>query len=494
MNRNQHEIAKHLTMNRPNRRKFLKFAAAGGIATTFTISGTKSSGEVIGANDRVRIAIAGINGRGQIHMNVFGGMKNVEISHLVDPDSRLFASRSAAVEKQTGKKPKCLQDIRSVLDDQNVDAVSIVTPNHWHALMTIWSCQAGKDVYVEKPCSHGIVEGRQMVNAALHYDRIVQHGTQWRSDPKWRQYTTDIREGKYGKLQTASIQIFRPRASIGFKPAATAPRELDYDLWTGPAPLTPFRSNLVHYQWHWMWDYGDGEIGNLGVHEFEMARWAIPDSDSPKSVISLGGRYGYQDQAETPNTQLSLYDFGDTKLVCQQRGIHFDKPLRMSIDFHTEDGTIRDGTFTPHGKKEGEAIPGAPQSGLPENYARAHFQNFIDCVRSRNGEDLASDVLDGHRTAVLAHLGNISYRLGEPVPFDTQPEGLAGSEIASEAFDDIKRHLVDAAGLNLSNSTYQLGPTLNFDARTEKFDETTTANQLLSRSYRKGFELPEVTT
>lgn len=481
-------------MNRPNRRKFLKHVTASGIAASITISGTKSSGQVVGANDRVRLAIAGINGRGQIHMSVFGAMKNVQITHLVDPDSRLFAARSASAEKQTGKKPKCVQDIREVLDDQTVDAISIVTPNHWHALMTIWSCQAGKDVYVEKPCSHGIVEGRRMVEAVQKYDRIVQHGTQWRSDPKWRQYTTDIREGKYGKLQTANIQIFRPRKSIGFKDPTSPPRELDYNLWAGPAPMNPYRSNLVHYRWHWMWDYGDGEIGNLGVHEFEMARWAIPDSDSPKSVVSLGGRYGYQDQAETPNTQLTLYDFGDTKLVCQQRGIHFDKPLKMSIDFHTDAGVIREGKFYPHGKKDGEVIDGAPQSGLPENYARDHFQNFIDCVRSRKTEDLASDVLDGHKTAVLAHLGNISYRLGESMPFSNQPAGIAKCPIASNSFQDMKRHLADEAGLNLSSSTYQQGPTLQFNAQAEQFQDAPEANQLLTRTYRKGFLLPEIST
>jgi len=478
-------------MNRPSRRNFLKYTTASGIAASFAISGTKSSGQVVGANDRVRIAIAGINGRGQVHMNSFGGMKNVEISHLVDPDSRLFAPRSAVVEKQTGKKPQCVQDIRNVLEDPTVDAVSIVTPNHWHALMTVWSCQAGKDVYVEKPCSHGIVEGRRMVEAAQRYNRIVQHGTQWRSDPKWRQYTTDIREGKYGKLQTASIQIFRRRKRIGFATPVAPPRELDYDLWTGPAPLSPFRRNLVHYRWHWMWDYGDGEIGNLGVHEFEMARWAIPGSDSPKSVMGLGGRFGYEDQAETPNTQLSLYDFGDAKLVCQQRGVHFDKPLRMSIDFYTEDGVIRDGKFTPHGKKQGEVIAGAPAGGLPENYARAHFENFIDCVRSRNSDALASDVLDGHQTAVLAHLGNISYRLGETVSFDKQPETLAPSEVASESFESMKQHLKQDAGVDLSRDTYQLGPTLRFDAKAEQFEGSAKANQLLTRSYRKGFELPE---
>ncbi|QDV26418.1 Gfo/Idh/MocA family protein [Aureliella helgolandensis] len=481
-------------MNRPNRRKFITRVAASGIAASATISGTKSSAEVVGANDRVRVAIAGINGRGQVHMGVFGAMKGVEITHLVDPDSRLFASRSAAVERLTGKKPKCVQDIREVLDDPSVDAVSIATPNHWHALMTIWACQAGKDVYVEKPCSHNIIEGRRMVDAAHKHRRIVQHGTQWRSDPQWKAYTTDIRDGKYGKLKTANIQIFRPRKSIGFKEPVPPPRALDYDLWTGPAPLNPYRTNLVHYRWHWMWDYGDGEIANLGAHEFEMVRWAMSASANPKSVVSLGGRYGYEDQAETPNTQLTLYDFGDAKLVCQQRGLHFDKPLKMSIEFHTDEGVIKEGKFYVHGKKEGEVIEGAPVSGLPQDYARDHFQNFIDCVRSRKSADLASDVLDGHRTAAVAHLGNISYRLGREASFSHFPQQLSDNQLAAESFDDMKQHLVDAAGLKLSQASYRLGPTLQFDSSTETFVDSPEANQLLGGHYRPGFELPALTS
>ncbi|EAQ79946.1 Gfo/Idh/MocA family protein [Blastopirellula marina] len=481
-------------MYRPNRRTALQHIAASSIAASITISGTKSSGQVIGANERVRVAIAGINGRGQIHMGVFGGMKNVEIAYLVDPDSRLFKPRSAAVEQRTGKRPTCVQDIRTALEDPSLDVVSIVTPNHWHALMTIWACQAGKDVYVEKPCSHNVAEGRRMVEAAQKYDRIVQHGTQWRSDPKWRNYTADIRNGKYGKLQTANIEIFRPRKSIGTKTPVKPPRELDYDLWVGPAPLHPYRTNLVHYQWHWIWDYGNGELGNLGSHEFEMARWAMPENAAPQSVVSMGGRYGYQDQGQTPNTQLTAYDFGEAKLICQQRGLDYDSPIRMAIEFHTDAGVIRGGKFFAKGKQAGEAIADAPADGLPENYARAHFQNFIDCVRSRKSADLNSDVLDGHQTAVLAHLGNISYRLGEEVPFGKQPADLIDNPLAYESFDGMKRHLVDVAGVDLSSASYRLGPTLQFDGQAEEFVASPAANQLLSGAYRTGYELPKITS
>lgn len=477
-------------MYRPTRRKLLKHLAVSTIAAPVTISGTKSSGQVIGANDRIRVAIAGINGRGQVHMRVFGDMKDVEVAYLVDPDSRLFASRSAAVESHTGKKPTCVQDIRQALEDQTVDAVSIATPNHWHALMTLWACQAGKDVYVEKPCSHNIVEGRQMLDAASRYGRIVQHGTQWRSDPKWQAYTSAIRKGKYGKLQTANIQIFRPRTSIGFKQAVKPPQELDYDLWVGPAPKHSYRPNLVHYQWHWIWDYGNGEIANLGSHEFEMARWAMPEGALPQSVISLGGRFGYEDQGQTPNTQLSVFDFGETKLICQQRGLHKEKSIKMSIDFHTDAGVVRDGKFFPRGHRQEEVIENAPAEGLPENYAREHFENFIACVRSRKQEDLNGPLLDGHRTAMLAHLGNISYRMGEDVPFRQQPSELFGNQLAHESLEGMKRHLVDMANIDLSNTPYRLGRALQFDAETEKFVGSPEADQMLGKTYRESFALP----
>ncbi|TWT31665.1 Gfo/Idh/MocA family protein [Blastopirellula retiformator] len=479
-------------MHQQSRRQALKYLAASGVGASFVISGTKSSGQVIGANDRVRVAVAGINGRGQVHMRVYGGLKNVEIAYLIDPDSRLFASRRAAVKQQTGFTPKCVQDVREALEDRSLDAVSIAAPNHWHALMTIWSCQAGKDVYVEKPCSHNIVEGQRMVAAAQRYDRIVQHGTQWRSDPKWRDYTADIRSGKYGKLQTANIQIFRPRKSIGIRASTAPPRELDYDLWVGPAPMNPYRTNLVHYQWHWIWDYGNGELGNLGSHEFEMVRWALPEGAAPQSVVSIGGRFGYDDQGQTPNSQLTAFDFGETKLVCQQRGLDYDSPIRMAIGFQTDAGLVQGGKFYPRGKQTGESIANAPADGLPENNGVRHFQNFIDCVRSRKKEDLASDVLDGHQTAVLAHLGNTSYRLGQEVPFAKSPEGLADNQLAAESWEAMQRHLVTLGDVDLSRGRYRLGPTLRFDAATETFVDNAAANALRSRPDRARFELPEI--
>ena len=226
--------------------------------------------------------MAGINGRGREHVKHLSGLKNVEIAYLADPDSRLFAMSSETVKRHSGTAPRCVQDLRKALDDKDLDAVSIAAPNHWHTLLAIWACQAGKDVYVEKPCSHTVLEGRRLVEAARKYDRIVQHGTQSRSDPSWIAEVAAVRSGKFGKLLVAYGYASKPRRSIGFKPAKQPPKELDFDIWLGPAPEQPYHENIVHYNWHWFWDFGNGEIGNQGVHQLDVARWAMPDGAAPR--------------------------------------------------------------------------------------------------------------------------------------------------------------------------------------------------------------------
>lgn len=473
-----------------HRRDFLRRTAAGGALATFVLSGTKASGRVLGANDRVRIAIAGIHGRGQTHVTGFGGMKDVEIAYLVDPDRRLFPSRSELVKRTAGNTPVCVQDIRRALEDPNLDAVSIVTPNHWHALMAIWACQAGKDVYVEKPCSHNLFEGRKLVEAARKYDRIVQHGTQRRCDPQWIRLVNDVRSGKYGKLLVSYGYASRSRLSIGTRTPQPPPQELDYDLWLGAAPVQPFRSNLVHYNWHWSWDFGDGEIGNMGSHQIDVCRWAMPDGAMPQRVVSLGGRFGYQDQGQTPNTQLTLIDFGEAQLILEIRGLVDDQHWKITNAFHTDEGVVRDGKFFPKGQREGVPIENFPPPGSPEQGPR-HMRNFIACVRSRKREELRAEILEGHRSALLVHLGNISYRLGEDAPFDKQAQAFAGDKTFHEAFEDMKRHLADTAGLELANSTYRLGRTLQFDPQTERFVGDADANRLLRQPYRAPFVVPD---
>src|SRR5213596_1022608 len=295
-------------MKRITRRSFLRQAAAAGAAfPLFTIAGTKSSGRVLGANDTIRVGVAGIHGQGSAHIDQYLEFKNVQVTHLIDPDRSLFESRGKKIRDKSGNNPKCFQDIRAALDDKDLDVVSIAAPNHWHSLITIWACQAGKDVYVEKPCSHDVFEGRKCVEAARKYNRIVQHGTQSRSSGK-AALAALVKSGKYGKLLVSKGYCCKPRWSIGFKPVEEPPSNLDFDIWLGPAPKQPFHGNLVHYNWHWFWDFGCGDIGNQGVHEIDVARWAIGGT-LPQSVVSLGGRYvdgpDFKDQGQTPNQMVS---------------------------------------------------------------------------------------------------------------------------------------------------------------------------------------------
>ena len=414
-------------------------------------------------------------------------MKNVEIAYLVDPDSRLFKQKSQWVKGRAGNTPKCVQDLRSVLDDKNLDAVSIAAPNHWHSLLGIWSCQAGKDVYVEKPCSHNVFEGRKLVEAARKYNRIVQHGTQNRSDINWARQVAAVRSGHYGKLLISYGYASKPRRSIGFKQPKPPPKELDFDIWLGPAPLQPYHENIVHYNWHWFWDFGNGEIGNQGVHQMDVARWAMPEGAVPRSVISLGGRFGYKDQGQTPNTQLTIIDFGGPKLFFEDRGLVNGKTAKVANEFYLEDGVIMDGKFFAKGKHRGEPLRDvevAIQPGGP-------FGNFIDCVRSRKADHLNAPILEGHLSSTLCHLGNASYRLGREVPFNKKTKAFGDDQAAYEAFESMKQHLVDAAKLKLEDSTYRLGRRLNFDAAAEKCVGDDEANKLFTPAYRAPFVAPE---
>jgi predicted dehydrogenase len=474
-------------MSRCNRRDFLKQAAAGSLATAaFAVAG-RAAAKPLGANDRIRVAIAGLNGRGMAHIDGLARIKNVEIAYLVDPDTRLFADRSKAVRHRSGKAPKCVQDLRTVLDDKDLDVVTIAAPNHWHSLLAIWACQAGKDVYVEKPCSHNVFEGRKLVEAARKYDRIVQHGTQSRSQPEWARQVAAVRSGQFGRLLVSYGYASKPRKSIGFRQPQQPPAGLDFDLWLGPAPQQPYHENLVHYNWHWFWDFGCGEIGNQGVHEMDIARWAMPDGAAPTSVISLGGRFGYKDQGQTPNTQLTVIDFGGPKIIFEDRGLVNHRTAKVTNEFYTDQGVIKDGKFFPKGKESGvplDDVEFTVQPGGP-------FRNFIDCVRSRKRENLNAEILEGHRSSLLCHLGNISYRLGTKARLSGKIKSLGKDKMVGEAFESMKRHVIDVAKVNAADVTYRLGQKLTFDAATEQFLDDPAANQQLRGPRRKPYVVPE---
>ena len=488
-------------MSRQTRRTFLKRAAAAGVGTGIVIAGTKSSGKVLGANDKVRLGVSGIHGRGSSHINEFAAMEDVDVTYLIDPDSTLFEGRTGQVKKKGGNTPKCVQDIRRALDDSSLDAVSVATCNHWHALTTFWACQAEKDVYVEKPCSHNVFEGRQCVKAAEKYERIVQHGTQSRSSSSWAKTVAAVASKKYGKLLVSKAYASKVRWSIGFKEVKDPPDTLDYNLWLGPAPMQPYHENLVHYNWHWFWDTGNGEIGNQGVHQMDIARWGIPGGDLPKSVFSMGGRWvnsteghpPFTDQGQTPNNQLTVMDFGGPLLVFEVIGLGGVVPgtkkkylTNVGNEFYLEEGAIKGGKFYPKGSDEGESL-----SDDFHIEPGSIFRNFIDCVKSRDASKLQAPIQEAHLSAACCHLGNIAYRLGEEVPGAEKPDFLNAHEEVGRSWGDICTRVQDALGLDIEKSTYQLGAKLDFDPKSEKFVGNSEADALLTRDYRGPFVVTE---
>ena len=482
-------------MSKFNRRKLLQAAAASTTFPLFTVAGTKASGRVIGANDTIRIGVAGINGRGSAHIGAFAGMKQVDVTYLIDPDSRLFGPRTEQVQSKGGNTPQCVQDVRRALDDPNLDAVSVATCNHWHSLIGIWACQAGKDAYVEKPISHNVYEGRKLVEAARNYNRVVQHGTQQRSDPARARQINAIQSGKYGKLLVLKGFCCKPRWSIGFQPNAAPPAELDFNLWLGPAPDQPFHRNLVHYNWHWFWDTGNGDMGNQGVHEMDVARWAVKDATMPNKVWSLGGRFApgeknWSDQGQTPNMQLSVFEYGDVLLVFETRGlVEKEKgapPRNVSNEFYTTEGKIVGWKFYP--KNGGDPVPVEGEGSVTPGGC---FGSFISAMRSRNAEDINCDAEVGHYSSALCHLGNISYQLGEPAAFDKEKCECLGDNVqVGEAFQTLRDNL-QAVDVTLDKAVCNVGRVLDFDAKTERFLGDDQANALLTRAYREPFVVPE---
>jgi len=502
-------------MTRQTRRDFLKTAAAGAAltltgASAFGQDGTKSakkrrpkpkvSDKIVGANERIRVGVAGIHGRGGSHISEFASMPGVEVAYLIDPDSRTFKQRIKEVERLGKNTPKCFQDIRKALEEKDLNAVSIATCNHWHSLITYWACQHEKDVYVEKPCSHNVFEGRKCVEAARHYKRIVQHGTQGRSSQSTARACAAAQSGKYGKLLVSKAWASKERWSIKFKPAKEPPKEVDFNLWLGPAPVQPYHENLVHYEWHWFWDFGNGEIGNQGVHQMDIARWSIGELTQPFTVISMGGRWvegpDFKDQGQTPNLHLTVFDIGGRLIVYEIRGLnkskaHPDSPDIQHVDneFYLDEGVIKDvdrrPKFYPKGKDKAEPLDGVKVKMGPGE--GNHFANFIDAVRSRKVEDLNADIATGHPSAMLGHLGNISYRLGKQVPFGKEYDALGQNEHIEASVKAIEEQLKGVLGMDLSKATYQLGAKLRFDPKTEKFIDNPEADKLLTRDYREPF-------
>lgn len=368
-----------------------------------------------GANDRVRIAIVGVGSRGSAHIKEILPVGNVEIAALVDPDGNRTEKAAASILKQTGKSPRVESDMRRVFDDKSIDAVTIATTNHWHTLTAIWAMQAGKDVYVEKPVSHNLYEGVKLVETARKYNRIAAGGTQRRWYGRFRKAVELIHNGEIGDIYQANFMFPGSRDSIGFKENKQPPGWLNWDLWLGPAPMQPYHENLVHYNWHWFWDFGNGELGNNGIHMIDFVRWAM-NRKLPARVHSSGGRFGYKDQGQTPNTQNVTWTYEDgAMMVGQLRGLYTQEP--MSWDFFGTKGHMHvdaDGRFRIRMGRNKELEPELTE--YPRNLD--HFANFADAVRARDRKLLHAEIEETALSTAMCHLGNIVYRVNRELKFD----------------------------------------------------------------------------
>ncbi|MBA7566145.1 Inositol 2-dehydrogenase/D-chiro-inositol 3-dehydrogenase [subsurface metagenome] len=422
------------------RRDFIKKGIIGtaGIAIGGMGLSSKSYASIIGSNERINLAVIGIRGQGSGHISKWCTLKdnrNVRLKTICDVDEQLFPERVKVVLDKTGEKPLTEWDMRKVFDDKEIDAVSFATPNHWHSLGTIWACQAGKHVYVEKPCSHNIFEGRKMIEAARKYNVRVQVGFQNRSINNVMEAMKFLHDGGIGEIYMARGLCIKPRDSFGIAKDSKPPATLHYDRWLGPATYRQYNEKKGHYNWHWHWDTGNGDTGNQGPHQFDIARWGLNEKEHPVSVYSTGGIYGIDPDEcaqETPNTQSSLFKYSDGKMLeFETRGRYSNDEssldIRIGNIFYGTEGylEINGGTWKAFRKREKESFTGSKtgeDKQIDPTFRVApggteHYANFIDAIRSGNSGDLHCDIREGFYSSALPHLANISYRLGRELKF-----------------------------------------------------------------------------
>jgi len=477
-----------------DRRSFLK-ASAAGAAVGLSLSSGRG---VLGANDEIRVGVIGIRGRGADHIKGFGAVPGVRVAAICDCDANVLDTVAERFRSQ-GQPIATYTDARKLLDNKDLDVVATATPNHWHSLIAVWGCQAGKDVYVEKPVSHNVWEGRQAVNAARRYDRIVQTGTQSRSSREGvAQAIAWVRSGQLGKILAARGICYKRRDSIGrVDGPQPIPSGIDYDLWCGPAPLDPLMRKNLHYDWHWVWATGNGDLGNQGIHQMDLARWSLGVDHLSPRVWSVGGRFGYVDDGQTANTQIVFHDYPDAPLIFEVRGLpdktdsrNMDQFLgsNVGVHIHCEGGRLFIPGYAATGAKaydrEGKEIKA--WSGTED-----HFANFIRAVRSRRREDLHADILEGHLSSALCHTGNISYRLGKTATGDEIAARIRADRDATDAWQRMVEHL-RANQVDLATTPATMGAVLRMDPQTERFVDNEQANQLLTRDYREPFRVPEI--
>ncbi|WP_395739352.1 Gfo/Idh/MocA family oxidoreductase [Prosthecobacter sp.] len=505
-----------------NRRSFLKQSAA---ASTSVFYIAKTSWAQKSPGDTVNVAVIGFGGRGGSHISGYNKLNKdgagVRVSALCDVDSNILNNGLKGYDNEK-IKVQGYSDLRKLLENKDVDAVSIATPNHWHALATIWAVQAGKDVYVEKPVSHCVWEGRQMVKAARKYGKIVQTGTQSRSSRKGiGEGVKYVQQGNLGKILVSRGLCYKSRPSIGKSEGAQPiPESIDYDLWCGPGPKGPLMRKKLKYDWHWTWAYGNGDLGNQGIHQMDIARWFLGEMELSPSVWSVGGRLGYEDDGETANTQIIYHGYEKAPLIFEVRGLpsakggkNMDKLMQTSKGVKFQPLPGKEG-------KDGKREPGVEGAGVGviveceggtvvvPSYSAAvvfdkdgkemkkfegsedHFKNFIEACRSRRVEDLHADILEGHLSSALCHTGNISYRLGQKDKPEAILEKIKADSLGAESFERMKEHL-GKNEVDLAKDMLALGPVLKMDSKTERFIDQDAANAMLKDKYRPPFVVPD---
>ncbi len=487
-------------MSTITRRVFLGSTAAAAAATT--LGCRASTGDATGPNEVLRVAVVGLRSRGADHVNSFAKLPGVDVAALCDVDRNVLeAARVKAVEAGAAD-PLTFVDYRELLQRDDIDAVSIATPNHWHALQAVWACQAGKDVYLEKPVSHNVWEGRQIVHAARKYDRIVQTGTQIRSSPAIREALAWVNEGHIGEIRIARGLCYKPRQSIGrVDGAQPVDPAVDYDLWCGPAPKKPLMRERLHYDWHWVFDTGNGDLGNQGIHQMDIARWALGESALPPRTISVGGRFGYVDDGATPNTQFVYHDYERAPLLFEVRGLPRDAEAqagkwrdgmdeylgaRIGVIVQCEGGYLRIPSYT-----EAAAFDAKGRKLETWKGGANHYANFADAVRSRRGEELTASIEDGHLSSALCHLGNVSWLRGEAGGPARVSQIASSLRHAGDTADRFLDHLM-RNGVDPEIEQPIVGPWLEIDPDSETIEGDEEANRLLTREYREPFTMPEV--
>jgi len=491
------------------RRNFLTHTATGIAAAAalgpIEIIEAEESPRSQSPNEKLGFAVVGARGQGNNHLTALSQMEDVELLYVCDVDEEIGRDRVDKVASRTGRRPKYVKDFRQAFADPAVDCVTTATPHHWHALVSIWSMQAGKDVYVEKPLAHNVWEGRQIVRAARSLDRICQCGIQIRSSTGVAAGVEYVRSGALGKIEYVVGTCYKGRKPIGRldKPLET-PRHLDYEMWCGPAPKVDLYRPRLHYDWHWDFNTGNGDMGNQGIHQMDIARWYLgPEALSPR-VISIGGRLGYEDYrdaGDTPNTQIAYHDYPDAPLIFETRGLPASKAAQK--------GNWRGDTDDYRGSQIGVVVQCEQGYVLVPDYTSAtaydndgtviktwkgggnHMANFIDAVRSRDTNDLTAPAQEGHLSSGLCHTGAISHQVGQSLSAKEIAATLNDYPLLAESFDRMVDHL-RANEVAVDRPTITLGPWLDMDPQTETFTSHDDANSLLTREYRAGFVVPEI--